>query len=121
MAASNDIDCLTCNTNDNNEITAFHNVCSHRCLKLIDEKKNIGKIIRCPYHAWSYDLEGKLKAAPHQEFSSDKFSSEKAIKDNISKLQDLYGRNHKYKKVPIDDSYPKFFQENSDKFKDYIL
>ena len=51
--------------NDKNEITAFHNVCSHRCLKLVDEKKNVGKIISCPYHAWSYDLEGKLKAAPH--------------------------------------------------------
>jgi len=50
---------------NNNKITAFHNVCSHRCLKLVDEKKNIGKIIRCPYHSWSYDLEGKLKAAPH--------------------------------------------------------
>ena len=51
--------------NTNNEIRAFHNVCSHRCLKLVDEKKNVGKIIRCPYHAWSYDLDGKLKAAPH--------------------------------------------------------
>ena len=51
--------------NNNNEITAFHNVCSHRCLKLVDKKKNVGKIIRCPYHSWSYDLEGKLKAAPH--------------------------------------------------------
>ena len=51
--------------NNNNDITAFHNVCSHRCLKLVDEKKNVGKIIRCPYHSWSYDLTGKLKAAPH--------------------------------------------------------
>ena len=50
---------------NNNKITAFHNVCSHRCLKLVDKKKNVGKIIRCPYHSWSYDLEGKLKAAPH--------------------------------------------------------
>jgi len=25
--------------NNNNEIKAFHNVCSHRCLKLVDEKK----------------------------------------------------------------------------------
>jgi choline monooxygenase len=50
---------------NNNKITAFHNVCSHRCLKLVNKKKNVGKIIRCPYHAWSYDLEGKLKAAPH--------------------------------------------------------
>ena len=51
--------------NNNNEINAFHNVCSHRCLKLVDEKKNVGKSIRCPYHSWTYDLEGKLKAAPH--------------------------------------------------------
>ena len=50
---------------DNSKITAFHNVCSHRCLKLVDKKKNVGKMIRCPYHSWSYDLEGKLKAAPH--------------------------------------------------------
>ena len=36
--------------------------CSHRCLKLVDEK-NIGKLIRCPYHSWTYDLQGNLKAA----------------------------------------------------------
>ena len=51
--------------NNNEEISAFHNVCSHRCLKLVDEKKNVGKVIRCPYHSWSYDLDGQLKAAPH--------------------------------------------------------
>jgi len=51
--------------NNKNKITAFHNVCSHRCLKLVDKKKNVGKILRCPYHSWSYDLEGNLKAAPH--------------------------------------------------------
>ena len=51
--------------NENNKITAFHNVCSHRCLKLVNEKKNVGKLIRCPYHSWSYDLKGNLKSAPH--------------------------------------------------------
>jgi len=51
--------------NNKGKITAFHNVCSHRCLKLVDEKKNVGKIIQCPYHSWTYDLEGKLKASPH--------------------------------------------------------
>ena len=51
--------------NNNKDIAAFHNVCSHRCLKLVDEKKNVGKIIRCPYHSWTYNLEGKLIAAPH--------------------------------------------------------
>ena len=48
-----------------NKISVFHNICSHRCLKLVDEKKNVGKIIKCPYHAWSYSLNGELKAAPH--------------------------------------------------------
>ena len=51
--------------NNLNEIKAFHNVCSHRCLKLVNEKKNVGKIIQCPYHSWTYDLNGKLKASPH--------------------------------------------------------
>ena len=51
--------------NSANEITAFHNVCSHRCLKLVNEKKNVGKIIQCPYHSWTYGLDGSLKASPH--------------------------------------------------------
>lgn len=51
--------------NAKNEIGVFHNICRHRCLTLVDEPKNVGKLIRCPYHAWAYDLEGKLRAAPH--------------------------------------------------------
>ena len=47
------------------EISAFHNVCSHRCVTLVDQPKNVKKIISCPYHAWSYDLEGNLLASPH--------------------------------------------------------
>ncbi len=51
--------------NQENEIAAFHNVCRHRCLKLIDQPKNVGKRIRCPYHAWAYDLDGSLRATPN--------------------------------------------------------
>ena len=51
--------------NNTNDIAAFHNVCSHRCLKLVNEKKNVGKIIQCPYHSWTYDLNGSLKVSPH--------------------------------------------------------
>ena len=51
--------------NDKGEILAFHNVCSHRCLKLVNKRKNVGKIIQCPYHLWTYDLNGNLKVAPH--------------------------------------------------------
>ena len=29
------------------------------------KKKNVGKIIQCPYHSWTYDLDGNLKVSPH--------------------------------------------------------
>jgi choline monooxygenase len=50
--------------NEAQEIIAFHNVCRHRNLKLIDQPHNCGRLIRCPYHSWSYDLRGQLKNAP---------------------------------------------------------
>lgn len=50
--------------NAEGEVTAFENVCRHRCLTLVEEKKNVGRLIRCPYHAWAYDLDGRLRASP---------------------------------------------------------
>ena len=46
-------------------VAAFHNVCRHRCLQLVSEPKNTGNLIRCPYHAWAYGLDGGLRASPH--------------------------------------------------------
>ena len=46
-------------------IRAFHNLCRHRNLKLVDASGNCGKLIRCPYHSWSYDLCGALRNAPY--------------------------------------------------------
>ncbi|MEM1198261.1 MAG: aromatic ring-hydroxylating dioxygenase subunit alpha [Pseudomonadota bacterium] len=51
--------------NGEGKISGFHNVCRHRCLQLVDAPKNVGKLIRCPYHAWAYDLSGALRASPH--------------------------------------------------------
>ena len=46
-------------------IRAFHNVCRHRCLKLVDAPGNAGRSIRCPYHSWTYGLDGALHVAPY--------------------------------------------------------
>lgn len=51
--------------NDAGEIKAFHNVCRHRCLKLVDEPGNVGRVLRCPYHSWTYSLDGELKLTPY--------------------------------------------------------
>ena len=47
------------------EVRAFYNVCRHRCLKLVDKPGNAGRLIRCPYHAWAYRLDGALQIAPY--------------------------------------------------------
>ncbi|MEM7091300.1 MAG: Rieske (2Fe-2S) protein, partial [Pseudomonadota bacterium] len=51
--------------NQNSEIKVFHNICRHRCIQLVSEHRVLGNLIRCPYHAWAYDLDGNLRAAPH--------------------------------------------------------
>jgi choline monooxygenase len=46
-------------------IGVFHNVCSHRGAQLVTEPCSVKRRIRCPYHSWVYDLEGKLIGTPH--------------------------------------------------------
>ena len=47
------------------KIRVFHNVCSHRGYKILQKPCNIKNTIRCPYHSWSYNTDGKLIATPH--------------------------------------------------------
>lgn len=49
----------------NDEIKVFHNVCSHRGMILVKEETQIQGALRCPYHSWSYNLDGELKGTPH--------------------------------------------------------
>jgi len=44
-------------------LRGFVNACRHRLHPLATENGN-GRTLQCPYHAWTYDLEGQLKAAP---------------------------------------------------------
>jgi Rieske 2Fe-2S family protein len=49
-------------------LRAFHNVCRHRGSRLLNEASGTGlKGIQCPYHAWTYELSGALRKAPHME------------------------------------------------------
>ena len=50
------------------DVHAFYNVCRHRGTKLCTELEGaFAGSIQCPYHAWTYDLEGRLIGAPHME------------------------------------------------------
>ena len=48
------------------EVRAFFNVCRHRGAQICtDEAGSVKRAFQCPYHAWTYDLDGHLIAAPN--------------------------------------------------------
>ena len=52
--------------NRRGEATAFFNVCRHRGATLCTEDAGqVKRAFQCPYHAWTYDLDGRLVAAPN--------------------------------------------------------
>lgn len=50
---------------ENRGVRVFHNVCRHRGRQLVDESCSHARMIRCPYHAWTYRLDGRLNGTPH--------------------------------------------------------
>jgi phenylpropionate dioxygenase-like ring-hydroxylating dioxygenase large terminal subunit len=49
-------------------VNAFYNVCRHRGTRLCtDDTGMFAGSIQCPYHAWTYDLDGRLIGSPHMD------------------------------------------------------
>jgi phenylpropionate dioxygenase-like ring-hydroxylating dioxygenase large terminal subunit len=53
---------------EDGDVRAFYNVCAHRGSKMVDDTPmtdpgNMGRI-QCPYHLWTYDLDGDLRSTP---------------------------------------------------------
>ena len=51
--------------NQNNEVNVFHNVCAHRGMRVLDVPCHAEKSLQCPWHSWTYDLNGRLIATPN--------------------------------------------------------
>src|SRR5215831_6238787 len=45
-------------------LRAFFNVCRHHAAAVMTAESGQAKELRCPYHGWTYSLEGRLKTAP---------------------------------------------------------
>ena len=54
---------LVCRS-ESGELRAFFNVCRHRGTMVADGCGN-RRSFECPYHAWTYDLDGRLLGAPY--------------------------------------------------------
>ena len=53
-------------------IRAFHNTCRHRGSRICREETGRATSLTCPYHAWSYGLDGRLMANIATEFGVDR-------------------------------------------------
>ena len=49
------------------ELHGFYNVCRHRGTRLREDRNGHLSAIQCPYHAWTYALDGRLIGAPHMD------------------------------------------------------
>jgi phenylpropionate dioxygenase-like ring-hydroxylating dioxygenase large terminal subunit len=47
-------------------LRAFHNVCRHRGMAMLEECGNTAREIECVYHGWRYDLDGALQVVPQR-------------------------------------------------------
>ena len=111
-----------------NKIRVFHNVCSHRGYKILQKPCNVKNTIRCPYHSWAYNTDGKLIATPHiggmnKHFVKDFNKSTSGLKEirsavwldliiiNINNNETSF---EKYIK-PLSDRWSKFWAEKDRK------
>jgi len=53
-------------------LRAMSNICRHRMSTLLNGSGNLNGRISCPYHAWTYDLEGRLIGAAYMRDNFDK-------------------------------------------------
>jgi len=52
----------------NRAMRGFYNVCRHRGTRICEQKSGqLRETLQCPYHAWTYGLDGRLLGAPHME------------------------------------------------------
>ena len=51
---------------DDLQLRAFTNVCRHRASRIVSGSAGCARRLTCPYHAWTYALDGRLIGVPHK-------------------------------------------------------
>lgn len=85
--------------NREGEVRALFNVCRHRGSRVCLEKEGSKRIFTCPYHAWSYDLDGRLRGASSMSEDFDK-SKNNLVPANVGVFQGLIFVNFATSDVP---------------------
>ena len=67
------------------------------------------------------EIAKKIMSYSHQEFNKEDFTNEENIMIRIKNHQDLFNRNIKYKKIELDESFPKYILDNKEVYKQWII
>ncbi len=90
-----------------------------------DKEKNIEIFKKAGWHFNNImspeEISLKLKTFAHSEFSDNKFSSVKIIKNKIDRKVDLFDRGHTYKIVELNKNFPSYILDNIKNFENYII
>ena len=57
----------------------------------------------------------------HGEHNNPEFANEENIEKRIKMKKNIFGIGFSYKKIDIDNTFPKYIVENKEKFKDWII
>jgi len=63
----------------------------------------------------------KISSFSHGEHNKAKFANIKNIEENIKMRKNIFGLNFSYKKINIDETFPKYIIDNKDKLKEWII
>ena len=67
------------------------------------------------------ELVQKINSFAHGEFNKTKFKNENFIKQKIENLTDIFDRPIKYEKILIDETFPKYLNENKHNYQNWII
>lgn len=96
-------------------LRAFHNVCQHRGHQLLSGSGAGKKRIVCPYHAWTYGLDGELVQAPHTARLKNFDPAEFSLKTvRLAECAGLLFANLDPGAPDFDQAYPGFEQTITD-------
>ena len=67
------------------------------------------------------DISNKIKSFAHQEFNKENFTDVNKIEKKIVNMSDIFGRDYIYKRVELDESFPKYILDNQEKYREWII
>ena len=91
----------------------------------IDKLRNLQIIANGGWH-FAYlqspeNISKKIKSFAHGEFNKVNFTNQENIEEKINIGKDIFDREISYKKVQLDNSFPKYIVDNKEKFKEWII